>query len=337
MRAKTKQFGFTIVELLVVITIIGLLMALLLPAVGRVRDNARRVQCVNNLKQLGTASINFASQKQYYPGYVSELARRDSSTMLVSWFTQILPMADGNATYVAMQDGTFDPTTYLGLAVCPTDIPDTPNKPFLGYVINSGYWDNAVEAELQNGGGWRDNKANGLSHNLAGLLARYDANLMGNDSGTKKLVASLKRKASQVRVAPDYVSANDGAATTILLSENRDAGVWAGVDYNPVDQGQVGIVWMNPPTAQKKINFEAGLTNGIGNSAQDARPSSSHSGGVVVTFADGHTDFLNEEIDPMVYGRLLSPHGKETFVPQLRDKNPPAFQTVTISDTDLVN
>ena len=334
MRAKTKQFGFTIVELLVVITIIGLLMALLLPAVRRVRDNARRVQCVNNLRQLGTASLNFASQKQYFPGYVSELPLRgQTNTMLASWFTQLLPMADGNDKYEAMQEGMFDPTTYLATAVCPTDVPDTPNKPFLSYVINSGYWDNAVEAELSSGGGWRDDKANGVGDNLAGLIGRYDTIVLGNRS----LVAELKRKAIQVKVSPDYISSNDGSSTTILLSENRDAGVWAGNDYNPTDQGGVGIVWMNPPSAQKKINFEAGLTNGLGIAPQDARPSSTHSGGVVVTFADGHTDFLNEEIDQEVYGRLLTPDGSKSFVPQLRENNPPAFQTITISDTDLIN
>ena len=72
MRGK-QQHGFTIVELLVVITIIGLLMALLLPAVGRVRDNARRIQCVNKMRQLGTASLNFTSKKEYFPPGISEL------------------------------------------------------------------------------------------------------------------------------------------------------------------------------------------------------------------------------------------------------------------------
>jgi prepilin-type N-terminal cleavage/methylation domain-containing protein/prepilin-type processing-associated H-X9-DG protein len=99
--------AFTLVELLVVITIIGMLMALLLPAVQSAVESGRRTKCMNNMKQIALAAVAYETTNKQYPtnwGVVSQAgvpspSGQGTSTNGVSWLTVILPNLDFGTLY----------------------------------------------------------------------------------------------------------------------------------------------------------------------------------------------------------------------------------------------
>jgi len=109
--AKRRSSGFTLVELLVVIAIIGILVALLLPAVQQAREAARKLQCKNNLKQIGLAILNYESANSVLPAGGWTIECQDQSTcaqngstnpyqgMRTSWAVSILPFIEENALF----------------------------------------------------------------------------------------------------------------------------------------------------------------------------------------------------------------------------------------------
>ena len=94
-----KSRAFTLVELLVVITIIGILIALLLPAVQVAREAARRMQCANNVKQLGLALQNHHALHNVFPAGARCAGVELDTGYGICWRASILPFLEYGSTY----------------------------------------------------------------------------------------------------------------------------------------------------------------------------------------------------------------------------------------------
>ena len=130
-----KSSGFTLVELLVVITIIGILIALLLPAVQAAREAARRMQCGNNFKQVGLALHNYHAAKGCFPpGMFQASSSYPTAPGYFGWSVYLLPCVEQQAVYDMFTFGQYPPTYYfspinnanasstrISAYLCPTD------------------------------------------------------------------------------------------------------------------------------------------------------------------------------------------------------------------------
>ncbi|ODT99576.1 MAG: hypothetical protein ABS79_04315 [Planctomycetes bacterium SCN 63-9] len=140
-RPSARRGGFTLIELLVVIAIIAVLIALLLPAVQSAREAARRIQCTNNMKQLGLAFANYESTYGLYPmGAMTSAAGPANASWaanrgmnMISWVGLTLPFFEQGTVFTALNFSlnTGSPTyaesfatawyTRLGTLSCPSD------------------------------------------------------------------------------------------------------------------------------------------------------------------------------------------------------------------------
>ena len=389
--ARSRRRAFTLVELLVVISIIGMLMALLLPAVQQAREAGRRNTCNNNLHQLGLALQNFTSAGAgKYPGYREPLqlqgpnaisppvpayndAAWTSGTVVVSWLVPLLPNLERADLYRNWRQGLFfpggtgynplaDPTLkgYVAALICPSNPPSIQNPPPCAYIANCGQMD------VTSGAGYpSDPRDNGVFFNRFA-----DGNTLTAPNHTSG--------APIVTMTQDFISSNDGTSNTLALSENSDqfndqgnAGsyvTWTnGTPALPSNNALLGpaeyyngFVWWPAATAtppyqpydfvNNKLVYPYGMINYVTTAGVNpppngyyyARPASRHPSGVNVLFCDGHSRFLNQELDYAVFCLIMTPNGQYCnqpgsagLVPPSNTNNYQYLRTAPLSDNSL--
>ncbi|NLE61917.1 MAG: DUF1559 domain-containing protein [Planctomycetes bacterium] len=346
-RQQWHPCGFTLVELLVVIIIIAMLMGLLTPAIIAARERARQTQCTDHQKNLAQAILQYELNKQQFPGHVNPMAWQVKSPVnanLVAgagWPVIILQQLDRNDLWDALRtaktpEELTDPKAgiaqQVALFLCPSAEPV--GQAPLSYVANCGQRDQRPPAGL---GNYSSNippdwPANGVFHR------RY------NDRNTSQFIV--------VKVRMEDIK--DGARHTLLLSENLQAGQWLGLDgTKELTQGMLwwpedGAITSHPNIAinvdRERPRSEIDALDETTVQPYYSRPSSYHPGGVVATFCDGHSQFINEEIDYLVYQLLMTPDGANAYTageiaPRTPDTLPegkwPAWRTTPLDEAKL--
>lgn len=276
-----KRAGFTLVELLVVIAVIGILAAILMPAVQAARESSRRTQCGNNLKQLGLAVHSFHNAQNRYPsGTVHSSDDGDpTGTAGFGWAVYLLPYLEEKDLYLKLQLPTSELHDILKVAM-KRELAQVPLSMFRCASDTGSYLN---DDRLFVGGKYGD-----LAAAKSNYIANHGTHFVTLDECTNQHLDPYGIFWPESRCSTAHVA--DGTSKTLLLGERRTkdwAGVWVGVRsyYNDGDQGLRQVLGISDP----KINDRQGnAKRGF---------SSEHAGGAFFVFADGHVEFLDEEIE----------------------------------------
>ena len=361
--AGRSRRGFTLIELLVVISIIAVLASLVAPAVQSARRTARKVQCLNNMRQVGLATIAFASSNNgQLPPVVQSLtltnAAGNTGTMIIGWPIAILPtldaiailrnirnnavVASGTTPNCVMTMGTAEQNAGIESFACPDDVDSHKVAGGLSYVVNTGFWP-ANQWDVSTG----FNDAGLIDWNLD-AASGYGGNdvAMGSSTGVFWPQPIGATFSANVPSSLDFVSTGDGTTTTIMLTENLQAGPWHyassqnlanshtrlgyGVRVTTTGAGATApggqpttglfaattttqattLALQTIPAAFNLLDDRWMINKNLGSTIGTVpRPSSQHVSGVNAVMCDGSGKFLNESISRDILAKLTSSNG----------------------------
>jgi prepilin-type N-terminal cleavage/methylation domain-containing protein/prepilin-type processing-associated H-X9-DG protein len=286
---RRRRLGFTLIELLVVIAIIAVLIALLLPAVQAAREAARRAQCVNNLKQLALAALNYESATGCFPGdSYSGVATPNYNDL--SALARVILFMERSTLFNSINFSmlAYDPTNITAMGTgtssfwCPSDtnvalsVPNTVTSP-----LPPGNWNIQFASYSGFNGPWDPNY---FVQDYYSIPAQY--------AEQQNAMYGMIYDNSSVKIAEVI----DGTSNTILFSELAH-GILTGASASSYDEWLQGmnISGWGLSAADAPNAFKQG-TNGSAIGIGVGGVSSFHPGGANFAFADGSVKFLKNTI-----------------------------------------
>ncbi|MAT68003.1 MAG: hypothetical protein CMJ58_00605 [Planctomycetaceae bacterium] len=336
LRRTDSRLAFTLVELLVVIAIIGVLVALLLPAIQAAREAARRMQCANNLKQIGLALINHHDARKEFPHGCVKRGTGSISESFTGWMIEILPYAesdnlkqlyDPNVDVMQDQYQQFRETE-IEMYRCPSDFEFVLENPHSGPA--------AGKTTGAGGGGGR--RGGGASNLVNFATSSYRGNAgsainggttwyIGEEVGGANASLDL-RGPLHVYIDPNggavsgdlglldaesYRTITDGSSNTLLAGEStnqfeRRRSFWA---YSSWGNYIMSQAWKNGDLDLTEIFLGdwdkcSALRRSTSNRACMSGWFSGHPGGMNVVMCDGSVHFMSFEIEMDTFVALSS-------------------------------
>jgi prepilin-type N-terminal cleavage/methylation domain-containing protein len=302
-RFLRSNAAFTLVELLVVISIIAVLVGLLLPAVNAVRESGRKTKCTNNLYQLGVATQRVNDASGGLPGWRNKLATSNNAVIYPSWPVMLLPnidRADVATAWAMAAPNTPLVAPYIETLVCPSNPPDSQTEPSLAYAANTGSI-NGIANCSKNDGLLVDNvnsSGNRLSlSDVAGADGTASTVLYAEKCGANSAVNQ-----SFWDIQPPPVNQAFSYQLNNSTYVPGSAGPPASPSLSPLTTPLPFIGVVGAPQTQTPV-INSAVPGAPGAWSQ---PSSLHFGGVMAVFCDGHTRFVADSLQPHVYAQLLT-------------------------------
>lgn len=315
-----RHKAFTLVEMLVVIAIIGVLAALLVPAIQAARAAARRAHCVRNLEQCATAAITYATDKGQLPASRTYKVLNGNAEIL-NWVYPILPNLDQDSIHKGIMTGSINLSSPTGLPeievlFCPSqtrfDIDELGTYPAgfkltkLSYIVNGG---------RQNSNGSGSNPLN----------FDYLANGVFVDAVPPPPATAWPPPNWPGKHKCRIADIHDGRSNTLMISETVNAQSWVTAPLQQHSQ----MLWFpeDPNTFAGFIGLnqdKRASYSTVDANPRYARPSSMHSGGFNVAMCDESVHFFAETVDYRVYAVLMTSNGAKAADPS----QPLASQTL---------